>query len=207
MKAIRIKLFALILLCFFGYNASLAQVQKGDDVLGLAASFNTQASSPTSFEVTGQLSYERYLSRRVALGVGPFITMITSKGSLTGRFGGNLFCNYGFITGDGKFYPYLGILASISQSVSTIDSKPGGTTDSGTKLPDAGNTTIGFYGAGAKAGAKYFVTERINLDLNVNYSTNFYSTVNGEQQDIGTGGIVQVFFGVGVIVGRRTGGE
>ena len=203
----RIKLFAAPLLVVLCIGVTNAQVQKGDDVLSVAASFNTQASSPTSFTVTGQLAYERYLSQRVALGIGPFITMVTSKGSLSGLFGGNLFCNYGFITGDGKFYPYLGLQLSVSQSVSSNDSDSGGTTENGTNLPSSGNTTVGFFGGGAKAGAKYFVSDRINLDLNVNYSTNFYSTVNGEQQDIGTGGIVQVFFGVGVIVGRRSGGE
>ena len=203
----RIKLFAAPLLVVLCIGVANAQVEKGDDVLSIAASFNTQASSPTSFSVTGQLAYERYLSQRVALGIGPFINMITSKGSLSGLFGGNLFCNYGFITSDGKFYPYLGAQLSVSQSISSNDTDSGGQTENGTTLPAAGNNTVGFFGAGAKAGAKYFVSQRINIDLNVNYSANFYSTVNGEQQDIGTGGIIQVFFGVGVIVGRRSGGE
>jgi hypothetical protein len=134
--------------------------------------------------------------------------MITAKGSMTGIYGGNIFMNYGFITGDGKFYPYLGLVGSISQSISTNDTNyQSSTLSSGQpdkKIADSGNATTSFFGAGAKVGSKFFLTERINIDININYSTNIYSVVNGELLDYGEGGIIQVFAGIGVIIGRKS---
>jgi hypothetical protein len=195
-------LISLIAGCTIG-TSTIAQVEKGDNIIGLSSAVSTQSASPSSINATALISYERYLTKKIAVGVGPYITVITAKGSLTGIFGGNVFANYGFLSGDGKFYPYAGILFAVSQSISTADTKnqPAST---GT-LVSSGNSTISFYGGGAKVGTKYFITERINLDLNINYSANFSSIVNGEKVDLGTGGILQVFLGVGVIIGKRAG--
>ena len=191
----------------FAVNAVQAQVQKGDNLLGFSSSVSTQSSSPSSINVTVLLSYERYLTRKLALGAGPFVSMITARGYMMGIYGGNVFANYGFITGDGKFYPYVGILGSVSQSVSTQDTNFQTTqsSDADKRIGDSGNSTVSFYGAGAKVGSKFFVTERINIDLNVNYSTNISSVVNGEVVKYGEGGIVQIFAGIGVILGKRSG--
>lgn len=178
-----------------------AQVQKGDNIIGFSTSVSTQSASPSNINVVVLFVYERYLSQKLSLGAGPFVNMITARGSITGVFGGNVFANYGFLTGDGKLYPYVGLVLSVSQSISTTDTRLDQNNTAGTTV-QSGNSTVSFYGAGAKAGTKYFISERINLDVNVNYSTNISSIVNGENIDIGTGGIIQVFAGVGIIIGK-----
>ena len=206
MRLLIIRLFVSFTLIIAIHTAH-AQVQKSDNLIGFSSSVSTQSSNPSSINVTVLLSYERYLTRRLAIGAGPYVSMITARGSMMGIFGGNVFANYGFITGDGKFYPYIGILGSVSQSISTQDTNFQTTqsTDADKKIGDSGNSTTSFYGAGAKVGSKFFVTERINLDFNINYSTNISSVVNGEVVKYGEGGIIQVFAGIGVIIGKRSG--
>jgi hypothetical protein len=203
MKSFYTRLVLALVLIYGSVSISDAQVEKGDNIIGFSGAVSTQASSPSSINSTVLLSYERYISKKIAIGVGPYMTVITSKGGLIAIFGGNVFGNYGFLSGDGKFYPYAGILFSVSQSISTADTRTQ-QSSTGTSVA-SGNSTISFFGGGAKVGSKYFLTERVNIDLNVNYSTNFSSVVNGETQDIGTGGILQVFVGVGVIIGKRSG--
>jgi len=206
MKLLSLNALVSFIFVFAFIRQAQAQVQKGDDIIGFSSSISTQSASTSSISATVLLSYERYLTRKIAIGVGPYMTIITDRGSLVGIFGGNLFMNYGFITGDGKLYPYLGIIGSVSQSISTADTQFQSTTP-GTpdkNIASSGNSTVSFFGAGAKAGAKYFMTERINLDVNVNYATNISSVVNGDKVDIGKGGVIQVFLGIGVIIGRKS---
>jgi len=197
----------LLFMLFFTVQIAHAQVEKGDNLIGFSSSVSTQSSNPSSINVTVLVAYERYLSRKLALGIGPFVSMITARGSMIGIFGGNLFANYGFITGNGKLYPYVGVLGSINQSISTMDTNyqysDKSTADK--EVASSGNYTVSFFGAGAKVGTKYFITERINLDFNVNYSTNISSRVNGALIDYGEGDIIQVFAGIGVIIGKRAG--
>ena len=200
MKSFAFKLILSFTLLYACYSISSAQVQKGDNNLGFSSAVSTESASPSNINATVLLVYERYLSNKLSIGVSPFVNMITRKGSLTGIFGGNVFANYGFITGDGKLYPYAGITLTVSQSISTDDTHSQIGTAGTTVL--SGNSTVSFYGAGAKAGTKYFLTERINLDVNVNYSTNILSTVNGEGVDFGYGGVIQVFAGIGVLIGK-----
>lgn len=197
LKATRVNV--LLFLIIAGAGMAQAQVQKGDNLISFSSSLSTQSASPSSINATVLLSYERYFTDKLSVGVGPFLTMITSRGGLTGIYGGNVFANYGFLAGS-KFYPYVGGLFTLSQSISTQDTKYE-TTASGSVV-ESGNSTVAFYGVGAKVGTKYFITERINLDLNINYSTNISSKVNGGKVDIGSGGIIQLFAGVGIIFGK-----
>ena len=102
MRLLIIRFFVSITL-IMGIHTVHAQVQKSDNLIGFSSSVSTQSSNPSSINVTVLLSYERYLTRRLAIGAGPYVSMITAKGSMMGIFGGNVFANYGFITGDGKF--------------------------------------------------------------------------------------------------------
>ena len=203
MKSIYARLLLSLFLVCGSIGISTAQVEKGDNLLGFSGSVSTQSAFPSSISITGLISYERYLSQNWAVGIAPYINAITAKGSLTTIFGTNVFGNYGFITKGAKFYPYVGLLLSFNYSISTGSS--------GNDLLFAGinftsgNSTIAFYGAGAKAGSKYFLSDRVNLDLNVNYSANISSVVNGEEVNLGEGGILQVFIGVGVIIGKKAG--
>lgn len=195
-------LFSLAVIILFSalfFNNAFSQVQKGDFNIGLSSSFTTQSGSPQNINITGLLSVERFFTNNISVGLAPLLTIITAKSSLTSIYGVNVFGNYNFLTKGAKFLPYVGLVASINQSISNQDSKTG---QNGNQVVDSGNTTVSFYGIGGKAGAKYFLTERINLDANVNYATNLSSRVNGEELPIGEGGQLQLFFGLGVVLGK-----
>lgn len=177
-----------------------AQVQRGDMNVGFSSSVTTQSGSLRNMNITGLLSAERYLTNSVSVGLAPLLSIITSEGSLTSVYGLNIFGNYNFLTKGAKFLPYVGLLGSINQSISNLDSRAD---QNGNQIVQSGNTTVSFYGMGAKAGTKYFLTERINLDANINYATNLSSKINGEQLSFGEGGQIQLFFGLGVILGRK----
>ncbi len=151
--------------------------------------------------ITGLISVERFFTNNISAGLAPLTSIITSKSSLTSVYGLNIFGNYNFLTKGAKLLPYVGLLGSINQSISNLDSKTG---QNGDQVVYSGNTTVSFYGIGGKAGAKYFLNERINLDANVNYATNLSSKVNGEELAVGEGGQFQVFFGLGVVLGKKT---
>lgn len=187
------------------YTSSNAQVEKGDNILGFSASVSTQSARPTNLTVTGLFSYERYLSQRWAIGIAPSVTSITAKSSLATEFGVNVFGNFGFITNNGLLYPYIGLLASLNQRISSDDTQSSTSpVNTNKKVSASGNSTTSFFGGGAKVGLKIFVTERINIDFNVNYSANISAAVNGESIDPGAGGIIQAFAGVGVMLGKKS---
>jgi outer membrane protein W len=191
----------LTLIIFFGINTvTIAQVQKGDMNIGFSSSVSTESGNPINMNITGLLSIERYFTDNISVGVGPILSLITSKGSLTSVYGVNIYGNYNFLTNNGKLLPYFGILGSINQSISNNDSRAD---SNGNQTVSSGNTTVSFYGLGGKAGTKYFITERINLDININYATNISSKVNGVELEIGEGGQIQLFAGIGVILGKK----
>lgn len=191
---------AFSLLYLITANNAYSQVQKGDMNVGFSSSVTTQSGSFRNINITGLLSVERFVSNNVSLGLGPVVSIITSEGALTSVYGVNVFGNYNFLTASAKLLPYIGLVASINQSISNIDSRQD---PNGNSVVMSGNTTVSFYGAGAKAGAKYFLTERINLDANVNYATNLSAKINGEKLEIGDGGQIQVFLGLGFVLGKK----
>lgn len=190
----------IILLVCTVVPTAYAQVQKGDMNIGFSSSVSTQSGSFRNINVVGLLSIERYFTAHVSLGLGPTLSILTSEGALTSIYGVNLFSNYNFLTKDAKLMPYAGLLGSINQSISNVDSRYD---QNGDRTVESGNTTVSFYGIGGKAGAKYFITERINLDANVNYATNILARVNGEKLPLGEGGQLQFFLGLGVVLGKK----
>lgn len=193
-------IFITCLLTMTGIGSTFAQVKKGDMNIGLSSSVTTQSGSPRNMNITGLISVERYVSNNVSIGLSPLLSIITTDGSLTSVYGLNIFGNYNFLTPNGKLLPYAGLLASINQSISNSDSRAD---QNGNQIVLSGNTTVSFYGVGGKAGTKYFLTERINLDANINYATNISSKINGKELSFGEGGQIQLFFGLGVILGRK----
>lgn len=191
----------LFFVSILDFNTAKGQVEKGDYNIGLSSSFTTQSGSPQNINITGLVSAERFFTNNISVGLAPLVTVLTSKGSLTSIYGLNIFGNYNFLTKGAKFLPYAGLVGSINQSISNVDSK---TNQNGDQTVESGNTTVSFYGIGGKVGAKYFLSERINLDANVNYATNLSSRVNGEELPIGEGGQLQLFFGLGVILGKKS---
>lgn len=205
MNSLKSKVILSTILVLAVCTSAYSQVEKGDNILGFSFSVSTQSASPTNLTVTGLVSYERYLSQRWAIGVAPTLTSITAKGSLATEYGVNLFANFGFITNNGLLYPYLGVLGSVNQRISSDDTQSNTSSNNTNKqVAASGNSTTSFFGGGAKAGLKIFVSERINIDINVNYSANISAAVNGELIDAGDGGIIQAFAGLGVMLGKKS---
>ncbi len=170
-----------------------AQVQQGDSNIGFATTLNTTTGvDPSSTSFTLFLSYEIFVTDNLSLGAGPLLSVFGTGGTTTTSAGVNLFSNYSFLTSGGVVLPYAGALISITGNGTSSDTF------------DSSVTNIGL---GIKGGMKVFLTERINLDTNLNYSTNISTTVTVDGNTIDgvdpEGGQLQLFAGIGIILGKR----
>jgi hypothetical protein len=184
-------LLTCVLLVSFGPQ-TFSQVEKGDANIG----FNTQLSSLVGVDATNAsgsiyLSYQYYVSNNVSLGLGPLISFNSSDASSQTTIGLNFFANYNFLTANGKTLPYLGAVFLLSNSF----------IEAGTSYIDTSNKSFGVNG-----GLKYFLSERVNLDGNLSYTTILSTSVDVDGQVFEPdpeGGILQFTFGLGVIIGKK----
>jgi hypothetical protein len=167
----------LILFLLFAATQSFAQQTKGDVSLTFAGTY-------TSFEgvgfgqIFGKAGY--MVTDRIEAGGKP--TILLGTGFSGGGLG--VFGTYNFLTKDVKLVPYAGAELSFL-SIKTEGS-------------DAfSQTNLGLYG-----GAKYFVTEQLNIDAGLNLSTNLSNSVDA---DLGT--IVTFQIGIGFVIGKLTTGQ
>ncbi len=129
----------LILTAFvISASAAVAQQQKGDYQIQAQAAY---------YNVSGfdfgniYFSGSKFVTDRVEIGVSPNITISTvTSVNMT------VFANYSFLSGDGKMVPYAG----------------GGIT-----FYDLGGDGA-LTGITLKGGIRYFVTERVNIDVGPN---------------------------------------
>ncbi len=101
------------------------------------------------------------------------------KYSLKATFGLGLYGTYSFLTANGKFLPYAG--AEVNY------------------LPFLDEATVNL---GPYAGVKYFVTEKINIDANLNYLINLASTYGNSVKGLDISPTLQFNIGVGVIISK-----
>ncbi len=164
------KLVIIIFLFSAGYT--YAQVEKGD----VTASFNI---SYTSFDGSGMANITAkggyYITNNIEIGAIPMIML--GEGFSQTSLG--VYGTYNFFTADAKLLPYAG--ASIGLAFSSIKVSFGGTEE---KFTDS-TASFGVYG-----GTKYFITEKLFGDANLNISGS------------GLGTIVSVNLGVGFIIGK-----
>lgn len=198
---------AFVLIVLASYSG-FAQVQKGDSNLGI----NTLVSSLVgtgSPNVNGLInfSYQYYFTKNVSLGLGPFYSFSLSKTtgpdfeseSWSDTFGLNLFANYSFLTASAKVMPYLGAQFTYQGTFSGTDTYIGNNYEG--SWQDIYNSSFG-----GNAGIKFFITERVNFDTNLSYTSILSTTV---ETDGGTfevdpeGGILQFTIGLGIILGKR----
>ncbi len=147
-----------------------AQVEQGD----LSATFNF---SFLSIDGTGTAIISTkagyYINNNVELGASPLIIL----GSGFSQVNLSVFGTYNFLTADAKLLPYAGAsLGLIVQSFQT------GFSD----VPETeANPSYGLY-----AGSKYFISEKLFADANMNLSGS------------GVGTIFSINLGVGFLIGK-----
>lgn len=187
------RLLLSFVLLFATVLISNAQVQQGDSNIGFNTTLSTQTGVDegiTSFSLL--VSYEIFVTDNLSLGAGPQISVFGISGTTSTSTGINLFSNYNFLTSGGVALPYAGAVLSINGLVTSSDTF------------ESTLTNVGF---GIKGGVKIFLTERINLDTNLSYTSTLGTsrTVDGNSIDGADpeGGYLQLFAGIGIILGKR----
>ncbi|MBS1486657.1 MAG: outer membrane beta-barrel protein [Bacteroidetes bacterium] len=167
----------LFLMMTVAAMATYAQQQKGDFQLQGQISYNsvTDNGTTTSYGLV-QLNVSRFFTDRIEAGVAPILFL--NKDAGFSRFA--FFGNYSFLTQNAKLVPYAGLQIMLtSQKSISVDAN--GNITSGTE------TTTGF---GLRGGLRYFITEKVNIDVGPNITFDKTSTF-----------IFNV--GVGVILGKH----
>lgn len=164
----KLLVFGLLLITSLSYS----QIQKGD--VGLT--FNATYLSTENFSF-GMFSAKlgKFFTQNIDAGVKPQLQL----GEGFSGFGLGVYGAYNFLTADAKLLPYVGAeLNTFSQSFDGADT--------------FSKTDIGGY-----AGVKYFLTESLNIDANMNYLVN---VANSAEADIG--GTFMFNVGIGFILGK-----
>jgi outer membrane protein W len=177
-------------------TAAFSQQQAGDLSIQFSGNYTSNSISFGNTSIKTRqgniyLKLGKFFTPNIELGLKPNVlfspdikpdpknsekTITTLKTSL----GLGIYGTYSFLTADAKFMPYGG--AEVNY------------------LPvSGGDATVN---VGPYAGVKYFVTEKINIDANVNYLINLASTYGNETVGLDISPLFQVNIGVGVIIGK-----
>lgn len=187
------KVYALILSLVS--ITTYAQQQAGDLSIQFSGNYTT-----SSIEIDGRKT--KFFAGNIYVKVGKFFTpnlelglkpniFFTPKSkvnpnddedikySLKADFGLGLYGTYSYLLPNGKVMPYGG---------AEVNYMPRG---------DDGSVNLGPY-----AGVKYFLTEKINIDANLNYLITLASTQGNDRQGVDFSPILQFNVGIGVIISK-----
>lgn len=135
----------IIILAVFtcSLSAAVAQQQKGDFQVQAQASY----ISFSGIDI-GSIYFNasKFVTDNVEVGASPYVTISSFAGDTNADLNLTVFGNYSFLTANAKMIPYLG--AGI-----TFYGLGGDTSQTGLTL---------------KGGLRYFVTERVNIDIGPN---------------------------------------
>lgn len=180
----RTVLFVLVLSFMITGKAS-AQQQKGDVELQLQGSYYTTFATDVAINVgTIAGKFAPFLTDNLQIGVGPTLTITTTKVTTTSplsgqpetksdtrvTFGSTVFATYSFLTKGARTVPYAGV--------------------SWYKVDFSKGSQRGW--VGVNGGARYFLTRRTSLDL----SASFLKTITEGE----TGSMVLFAFGLSFLV-------
>ncbi len=165
-------LFSLVLL--ISAATAFAQQQKGDFQLQAQAAYFSNSFAGQSFSA-GSLYFNasRFVTDKIEVGISPYFIFsdITTVNL-------SFFANYSFLTENAKMVPYAGVQLLFYNLGSD---------------PDFSQTGFGF-----KGGLRYFVSERVNIDVGPNIS--FLSAPEGLTEG---STLFQFTAGLGYIFGRN----
>ncbi len=175
--------------------AAQAQQQAGD--LSIQFSGNYSSVRTNTFGVEDKiyagniyLKIGKFFTQNIEMGLKPAISFFgepvrisandpnKTENKLRANVGLGLYGTYSFLTADAKFMPY------------------GGAEINYTPLGDYSSMNLGPY-----AGLKYFITEKINLDANVNYLINLANSYP-KVDEYSISPLFQLNIGIGVIIGK-----
>ena len=175
-----------------------AQQQKGDLSIQFSGNYSTQKTKyPTYTQKYGNgtiiVKVGKYFTQNLELGVKPniFFTLLTeapvtsgsdekkAKTTFKTNVGFGLYGAYSFLLPNGKLLPYCGAELNYAPFV------------------DEATINLGPY-----VGAKYFITERVNIDANLNWLINLGSTFEFSKDNYEISPLVNFNVGVGVLLGK-----
>ncbi|HMJ68186.1 MAG TPA: outer membrane beta-barrel protein [Cyclobacteriaceae bacterium] len=187
------KVYALIL--SLASLTAYAQQQAGDLSIQFSGNFNTskyKIGSYTNKNFNGNIYVKigKFFTQNIELGLKPNIFFFTEqkanpndskdvKYSLKSNFGLGLYGTYSFLTPGAKFLPYAG--AEVNY------------------LPLGEDAAVNL---GPYAGCKYFLTEKINIDANLNCLVTLASTFGNDLQSVHFSPTWQFNVGIGVIISK-----
>jgi hypothetical protein len=187
------KVYALLLM--LASFSTYAQQQAGDLSIQFSGNFATtkyKLGSYTTKSFNGNIYVKvgKFFTQNIELGLKPNIFFFTEqkpnpkdaediKYSLKTNFGLGLYGTYSFLTSDAKFLPYAG---------AELNYLP---------LGDEASINLGPY-----AGVKYFLTERINIDANLNCLITLASTMGNDPGSLRFAPSWLFNVGIGVIISK-----
>jgi hypothetical protein len=175
-------------------TVAFAQVQKGDKSITYAVSYIQNDNFQFGL-INAKIG--RYLSDHLEVGLKPEI-QIGGGGDITiFNAGAGLYFTYNFLTESGKTLPYFGADLSGKGGQTINDANPD--EDIYTSQVD-----VGLYG-----GFKYFFTERVNLDISLNYGLNMYNSVQlglmgDTEEDPDYPNTFSLNFGIGILLHKKS---
>ena len=186
----------ILVLSFALISSAYAQQKAGDLSIQFSGNYVTQkveydGHKFKSFSGNIYVKLGKYFTDNLELGLKPNIffspkTKSLSKSdpldikySLKATVGLGLYGTYSFLTADAKFMPYGG--AEVNY------------------LPFQDDATVNL---GPYVGCKYFVTEKINIDANLNYLINLASTYGNDVKGLDISPTLMFNIGVGVIISK-----
>jgi len=186
------KVYALVLsLIAF---ASYGQQQAGDLSIQFSGNYSTSKVEYDGIKVKNffgniYVKVGKFFTPNLELGLKPNVFFTPkvkanddpkkTKYSLKTDFGLGLYGTYSFLLPNGKFLPYAG---------AEINYLP---------IQDDASVNLGPY-----AGVKYFLTEKINIDANLNCLINLASTYGNDFTDVEFSPTFQFNIGIGVIISK-----
>lgn len=186
----------ITILAVMATSSIYAQQEKGDLAIQFSGNYYSQKvkfGDLTDRSAFGNIYVKigKYFTQNLEIGVKPNISfMLIDEYELKGgeieikekfvtNVGFGIYGTYSFLSADGKLLPY------------------GGAELNYVPMVDEATVNLGPY-----AGAKYFVTERINVDANLSFLLNLGSTYKQPKGDYDIGPLFTYNIGIGVILGK-----
>jgi hypothetical protein len=179
--------------------SAFAQQQKGDLSIQFSGNYNKQRYTIDDFKYNFgggniYLKVGKFFTTNLELGLKPNVAfgltteetyskstgeVTKTKSKLATSLGFGVYGTYSFLSNNGKFLPYGGAEFSY--------------------LPVGKEKMINL---GPYAGLKYFISEKINLDVNLSWLTNLGSTIEEPKGFYTVGPAFTCNVGIGVLIGK-----